>query len=122
MNHINVGADFVKNLVENANWQKAGLEVSVKETEEETKEASIEEEAAPVEEVKAEEEEEELEEETKEHQCPLCESVLEEELSEEKLISHLGAMQELFAKFTAKEEDEEAFLKEFEDEEAKAVS
>ena len=94
-NHINVDESFVKSLVENAAWDEARLSVT-EAKQEETVEASKEE--AEV----VEEEKEELVQATQplqedEHFCPLCESTLEEELSDERIMEHLAQIEEALA-------------------------
>jgi hypothetical protein len=93
-NHINVEESFIKSLVENAAWDEARLSVT-EAKQEETVEASKEE--AEV----VEEEKEELVQETQalqedQHVCPLCESTLEEALTDEQIMEHLAQIEEAF--------------------------
>ena len=68
--HIQVNDNFVAALVESAAWGAARLNVAEKKVQEAT-------------------------EVVEEHTCPLCESVLAEDLSEERLLEHLEMISEI---------------------------
>jgi hypothetical protein len=85
--HIKVEKSFIESLVEGAAWDAARLTITEKK--------------APKQEMKEADEEEDLdpsgskkEESVEEHSCPLCESVLEEELSDEVIFEHVAQIQE----------------------------
>lgn len=75
-NHIKIDEDFVKALLKDAAWDKAI--VSVKEEDETVKV-----------------EEAEKVEEAQEHVCPLCESQLDEAISDEAVLEHVDMIQNL---------------------------
>jgi len=91
--HIRVNDNFVAALVESAAWGAARLNVAEKEVQAVSEEAT------------------EL---VEEHTCPLCESVLDEDLSEERLLEHLQLVSEILESLLVEEEEE---LQEEEDEE-----
>ena len=98
MNRNEVPSDFVEALLGSPGWGKAGVAVKREEKEVVTEEKEQKEEVV--------EETEEVE----EHICPLCESTLEEELSEEAIVEFTSDVLDVL------EEAEEA-LEESEDDE-----
>ena len=74
MNHLNVDKDYVQSLVESAAW--AAVEVKPTKVEGKLEESSDSDEDS----------------ETQTHTCPLCESTLEEDLSDERILEHLDSM------------------------------
>ena len=74
MNRYNVEKEVVDEILASRVWKDQGINLKLEETKDEEKE----EEAEAV-----------NEEETEEHTCPLCESALEEALSDEKLSEHV---------------------------------
>ena len=74
MNHLNVDKDYVQSLVESAAW--AAVEVKPTKTEK-VEEASDD---------SAEDSEPQA------HTCPLCETTLEEDLSDDRILEHLESM------------------------------
>ena len=91
MNQYDVSDGFVKTIVENANWKDVGVNISESKDKvvEETKDEVVEETNTEI-----------------EHFCPLCESKLEEELSDEVLYEHIDTVLSL-ANDLLKEETEE---------------
>ena len=71
-----------------AAWKQVGLEVMNESTEVKSEEVA--------EEVAEEATEEVIEEEAEGHSCPLCSSVLDEEVSDEALLEHADAMLDVF--------------------------
>jgi len=74
MNHLNVDKDYVQSLVESAAW--AAVKVKPTKVEGKLEESSDSDEDS----------------ETQTHTCPLCESTLEEDLSDERILEHLDSM------------------------------
>ena len=90
--HIKVETSFVKSLLEGAAWEKAGLTlVEKKAATKEMKEADDEEEDLDPSGTKKELDQKES---VEVHECPLCESVLDEELSDEAIFEHVAQIQE----------------------------
>jgi hypothetical protein len=95
--HIKVEKSFIESLVEGAAWDAARLTITEKK--------------APKQEMKEADEEEDLdpsgtkkEESVEEHSCPLCESVLAEELSDEVIFEHVAQIQEALKTLEEKKE------------------
>ena len=111
--NVLITEDFVTNLLEQGAWSKAGIEVgSVTEEKLDEKKSkkskkSGQDEGEPGEKNESKEET---------HVCPLCESELEEELSDECLIEHAEAMAELFASLNEEDDEDEDESDEDEDE------
>tara|TARA_R110000782_G_scaffold102791_4_gene190158 strand:+ start:36921 stop:37397 length:477 start_codon:yes stop_codon:yes gene_type:complete len=99
-NHYKVENDYIKALVEQAAWKPSELVTEDKEV------------VAKVEaEVVAEEE-------AKEHACPLCESILAEEISEDVLMEHIKNIEEALLSVIEEEEkakEDEDTIEEMED-------
>ena len=81
MNHINVNDDYRKKLLENADWAKIGLTMS-----DQSGVTALDEAA----EVVAEEEEEVVEEDIEtDHQCPVCQHEISEDVDPSLFLEHL---------------------------------
>jgi len=95
-NHIEVDETYVKSLLENAAWGKANIKLSEKTSpvEQEITEEPTEEEAAVIEEA------------PESHSCPLCESSLENDLSDEVIFEHINMVQSLLQALTEEEAEE----------------
>jgi len=99
-NHIKIDEDFVKSLIQDAAWDK--VHVSVQEADE----------TVEIEEAEEAEEAEKVEE-AEEPFCPLCESQLDEELSDETILEHIDKIQNLLTeKKDVDEQDEEEEVEE----------
>ena len=95
MDHIKVEKEFLDNLFESAAWNQVGVKPVVEEAAPEV----VEEESSVVEEA----------EEGATHSCPVCESTLEEELSDDVLREHLSKVFDVIDEaFEVIEEEEEA--------------
>tara|TARA_Y100000034_G_scaffold89685_1_gene107959 strand:- start:488 stop:904 length:417 start_codon:yes stop_codon:yes gene_type:complete len=79
MNHLNVDKDYVQSLVESAAW--AAVEIKPTKIEKKLEEASDD---------SADDSTEDSE--PQAHTCPLCESTLEEDLSDDRILEHLESM------------------------------
>jgi len=91
MTKINVTDEFVSELLESRGWAKAGITPVI--NEEVTEQEDAQEDAQESEVI---EEADSKEQEPQAHVCPLCESQLEGELSDEALEEHAGAMLGVF--------------------------
>ena len=89
MKHLNISDDAMKIILENSAWADFGLKV------------------AKVEEKKLDEAAEQIEEEADEHVCPLCQSHLQEAISDEALMEHTAEVLEAVNAATLNEEEEE---------------
>lgn len=91
MKHLNISDDAMKIILENAAWADFGLKAPAKQVE------------------KVEESTEEVIEEAEEHVCPLCQSHLQEAISDEALMEHTADILEAVNAATLNEEvDEDA--------------
>jgi|10_taG_2_1085330.scaffolds.fasta_scaffold49375_3 predicted house-cleaning noncanonical NTP pyrophosphatase (MazG superfamily) len=90
--HIKVNENYIASLFEGAAWDAAGVKFPVEE------DATTE----VVEEGKAE-----VVEEAEVHSCPLCESVLAEDLTEEQLLEHLEMISEIIESLNEEAEEVE---------------
>ena len=85
--HIHVNEDYIAAVLKNAAWESARVDLT---------------------EVVQEETEEVIEEQAKEvHSCPLCESVLDEELSDEQISEHLSLIEAALNSLKEMKEEEE---------------
>ena len=84
--YLEVNEDFVKSLMKQAAWDKLNVVVE----QEAPSEEPVEEDAT-----------------IEEHTCPLCESTLEEELSDEALLEHLEKISNLLSEDSVEEDVEE---------------
>lgn len=85
-NYIEVNDDYVSQVLSEDVFRKAGLKfVEPVKTEEKPVE-KVDEAVKPAEKTEAKED----------HVCPLCESKLEKEIPDEKLLEHVSAMADLF--------------------------
>ena len=73
---MKIDESFVKEVIENGGWDKLGIKPALTE------------ETAEV-----------VAEETAEHVCPLCESSLEEALSDERILEHISSIEQLVETF-----------------------
>lgn len=87
-NYINVENEAVQAIIENAAWDLGGVTLAEK------KESPV-------------AEKETLEEEAEVHSCPLCESVLAEELSDERILEHIDALKEAISLLSEEDVSEE---------------
>lgn len=95
---MKVGDDFVQQLIENGGWDKAGITPRIDEAKKKSKKDEEERDC----------ESEDMQEEVQGHTCPLCESELEEELSDDVIAEHIEIMAEMFIQINeAMEEDGE---------------
>ena len=100
--HIKVETSFVKSLLEGAAWGSAGVTLAEKKsTPKEMKEADDEEEDLDPSGTKKELDQKES---VEVHECPLCESVLDEELSDEAIFEHVAQIQEALKTLEEKKE------------------
>jgi len=101
MSHnIKVEENYVDSLLRNAAWESAGINLisEAKKAKKEMKEMEDEEEA----------EEKDMKESVETHVCPLCESTLEEELTDDQIFEHVSEIQQMLVSLEeAKAEDEE---------------
>ena len=103
--NIRIDESFVSNILQKGGWDKLDIEVASVDTEEEViEEAATKKKAKDLGEP-GEESETVAEAEVQEHTCPLCESKLEEEISDEKLLEHASVMAEIFDEFEVIEEE-----------------
>lgn len=92
---MKVGDDFVQQLIENGGWDKAGITPRIDEK-------------RGCDEQERDEDSEDMQEEVQGHTCPLCESELEEEISDDVIAEHIEIMAEMFIQINeAMEEDGE---------------
>jgi hypothetical protein len=101
---MKVDDSFVKRLIEEGGWEKLGITPRMDEATTEVEETE------ETEEVVAEAEAEE-------HTCPLCQSTLEEELSEDTMTQHIEAVLALVEQLNEEEEEAEESEEEAEAEE-----
>ena len=100
--NIKVDKSFVESLVEGAAWDAARITlVEKKAATKEMKEADDEEEDLDPSGTKKELDQKES---VEVHECPLCESVLEEELSDEAIFEHVAQIQEALKTLEEKKE------------------
>jgi hypothetical protein len=97
MSKINVTDEFVGQLLESRGWDKAGIRVDESKKEKKTGGGPEVEGAKEVGKSAYDNENNSPEGITEEHTCPLCEAKLDEELSDEVLEEHAGAMLGIFA-------------------------
>lgn len=90
MKHFNISDEAMKIILENSAWQQFGVKVP-------DAKQKIEESAEQVEEEEAEEE----------HVCPLCQTHLQEAISDEALMEHTANVLEAVNAATLNEEEEE---------------
>ena len=90
MKHLNISDEAMKIILENAAWSDFGLKVESKEGQK-----------------LDESTDETLEEEADEHVCPLCQSHLQEAISDEALMEHTANVLEAVNAATLNEEEEE---------------
>lgn len=88
MKHLNISDDAMKIILENSAWQQFGVKVT------EAKQ-------------KIDESAEQVDEEAEEHVCPLCQSHLQEAISDEALMEHTANVLEAVNAATLNEEEEE---------------
>ena len=104
--NVKIGDGFVSQLLESGGFQKLGIKIS--EEVEETTEDALEEGKKKKKSGKQDAGEPgDTATESTIHSCPLCESELDEDLSDETLVEHALSMAELFESFSITEEDEE---------------
>lgn len=89
MKHLNISDDAMKIILENSAWADFGLKVSTAQDQ------------------KLDEASEQIEEEVDEHVCPLCQSHLQEAISDEALMEHTANVLEAVNAATLNEEEEE---------------
>ena len=89
MKHLNISDDAMKIILENSAWADFGLKVT------------------PTQDQKIDEAAEKVEEEADEHVCPLCQSHLQEAISDEALMEHTANVLEAVNAATLNEEEEE---------------
>jgi hypothetical protein len=99
-NSYKVEESYIKALVEQAAWKPSELQKIITELEE-ADAAQADSELEVV-----EEEEEVVEEEEATHACPLCESILAEEISEDVLMEHIKGIEEALLSIIEEEEEE----------------
>lgn len=110
MNHKNVLKEEVDQIMKQAFWGKGGISLNESVDTQEAQEAQ------EVIDTPVEAEVEQVNEET--HSCPLCESTLEEAISDEKLTEHIEMMLGIINEMSdISDEELEAIEEEFEDEE-----
>ena len=110
MTKITVSDDFVSELLESRGWDKAGIRIDESKKESKTGGGPEVEGAKEVGDSKYDNPKNSPEGIT-EHMCPLCESKLEEDLSDEVLEEHAGAMMEVFSEAgLISESVEESFI------------
>jgi len=88
MKHLNISDDAMKIILENSAWQQFGVKVT------EAKQ-------------KIDESAEQVDEEAEEHVCPLCQSHLQEAISDEALMEHTANVLEAVNAATLNEEEDE---------------
>ena len=99
MKHLNISDDAMKIILENSAWADFGIKVT------------------KAEDAKLDEATEQIEEEADEHVCPLCQSHLDEAISDEALMEHTANVLEAVNAATLNEEvDEDADEDEDDDE------
>ena len=91
---MKVGDDFVQQLIENGGWDKAGITPRIDEK-------------RGCDEQERDEDSEDMQEEVQGHTCPLCESELEEELSDDVIAEHIESMYSLMEQILEEMENEE---------------
>ena len=92
---MKVDEDFVQQLIESGGWDKAGITPRLDEN-------------RGCDEQERDEDSEDMMEDVQGHTCPLCESKLEEELSDDVIAEHIETMAEMFIQINeAMEEDGE---------------
>lgn len=89
MKHLNISDDAMKIILENSAWADFGLKVTKAEDQ------------------KLDEATEQVEEAADEHVCPLCQSHLDEAISDEALMEHTANVLEAVNAATLNEEEEE---------------
>jgi DNA repair exonuclease SbcCD ATPase subunit len=94
---MKVGDDFVQQLIENGGWDKAGITPRIDEAKKKSKKDEEERDC----------ESEDMQEEVQGHTCPLCESELEEELSDDVIAEHIESMYSLMEQILEEMENEE---------------
>lgn len=105
--NIRIDESFVSNIIQKGGWDKLDIEVASVDTKEEVIEEAKKKKVKDLGEP-GEESETVAEAEEAVHTCPLCESKLEEELTDEQLLEHAGIMAEILDQFEVIEEEEEA--------------
>lgn len=88
MKHFNISDDAMKLIIENSAWDKFGITV-------------------PKDQQKIQESADQVAEEAEEHVCPLCQSHLDEAISDEALMEHTANVLEAVNAATLNEEEEE---------------